>query len=190
MHAKAAAEAASRQLHRAPLRSGEPPFYDTRYHYDNPDGLLTRIVRADGSTVDKQFEIDLRPDASPIERGNLRLLRHTPGAGGGDTPELVRRYEYLPGFGCTCGQAFVTRETDPRGSVRSTGYDDRGNPLLVVERDGGRTENSYNAFGDLALALVAGGEQARHLRVLRPAWPTRHRDPGRRRLGDHDRLRI
>jgi RHS repeat-associated protein len=139
-----------------PLRSGEPPFYDTRYHYDNPDGLLTRIVRADGSTVDKQFEIDLRPDASPIERGNLRLLRHTPGAGGGDTPELVRRYEYLPGFGCTCGQAFVTRETDPRGSVRSTGYDDRGNPLLVVERDGGRTENSYNAFGDLAARWLPG----------------------------------
>ena len=52
----------------------EPPFYETRYHYDNPDGLLTRIVRPDGSTIEKEFEIDLRPDASPIERGNLRAI--------------------------------------------------------------------------------------------------------------------
>ena len=62
-----------------PVRPDEPPFYETRYHYDNPDGLLTRIVHPDGSTVEKQFEIDLRPDPSPIERGNLRTVRHTPG---------------------------------------------------------------------------------------------------------------
>ena len=46
-----------------PGAAGEPPFYETRYNYDNADGLLTRIVRPDGSTVEKQFEIDLRPDA-------------------------------------------------------------------------------------------------------------------------------
>ena len=64
-----------------PVRPDEPPFYETRYHYDNPDGLLTRIVHPDGSTVEKQFEIDLRPDPSPIERGDLRTVRHTPGPG-------------------------------------------------------------------------------------------------------------
>ena len=48
----------------------------------------------------------------------------------------MRRYEYLPGFGCTCGQAFVTRETDPLDGVRSTEYDDCGNSVFVVDRDG------------------------------------------------------
>jgi RHS repeat-associated protein len=143
-----------------PVRPDQPPFYETRYVYDNPDSLLTRIVRPDGSTVDKQFEIELRPDASPIGRGNLRMLRHTPGPAGGDTPELVRRYEYLPGFGCTCGQAFVTRETDPRGGVRSTEYDDRGNPVLIVDRDGSRTQLSYNASGDV-IARTLPGESRR-----------------------------
>ena len=173
-----------------PVRPDEPPFYETRYHYDNPDGLLTRIVRPDGSTVEKQFEIDLRPDPSPIERGNLRTIRHTPGLAGGDTPELVRRYEYLPGFGCTCGQAFVTRETDPLDGVRSTEYDDRGNPVLVVDRDGSRTTLFYNAFGDRHRTHLVRGKPAGHLRVLRPAWPARHRDSRRRWVGDYDRLRI
>jgi RHS repeat-associated protein len=139
-----------------PVRAEDPPFYETRYDYDNPDGLLTRIVRPDGSTTVKEFEIARRADASPIERGNLRSIRVTPGDAGGDQPELVRTYDYLAGFGCTCGQAFVTRETDQRGAVRSTEYDDRGNPVLIVERDGSRTQLFYNAFGDVTALVEAG----------------------------------
>ena len=123
-----------------------------------------------------------RPDATPIERGNLRTIRYTPGASGGDQPELVRTYDYLAGFGCTCGQAFVTRETDPRGGVRSTEYDDRGNPVLIVDRDGSRTKLSYNAFGDLS-SRSPGGRTPRHLRVLRPARAAVRRDSRRRRPG-------
>ncbi|HEY6648655.1 MAG TPA: RHS repeat-associated core domain-containing protein [Mycobacterium sp.] len=139
-----------------PVCAGEPPFYETRYDYDNPDGLLTRIVRPDGSTTVKEFEIARRADAGPIERGNLRSIRDTPGASGADQRELVRTYDYLAGFGCTCGQAFVTHETDPRGAVSSTEYDDRGNAVLIVDRDGGRTHLSYNTFGDVIAIAQAG----------------------------------
>ncbi|MGV0812271.1 RHS repeat-associated core domain-containing protein [Mycolicibacterium boenickei] len=139
-----------------PVHAGDPPFYETRYDYDNPDGLLTRTVRPDGGTTVKEFEIARRADASPIERGNLRSIRYTPGESGADQPELVRTYDYLAGFGCTCGQAFVSRETDPRGAVCTTEYDDRGNPVLIVEPDGSRTELSYNTFGDV-VARVQGG---------------------------------
>lgn len=139
-----------------PAAAGKPSCYETRYDYDNPDGLLTRIVRADGSTVVKEFEISRRADAGPIERGNLRSIRYLPGDSGGDQTELVRTYDYLTGFGCTCGQAFVTRETDPRGAVSSTEYDERGNPVLIVDRDGTRTELTYNDFGDVIAQQQAG----------------------------------
>lgn len=132
-----------------PARAGGPPWYETRYEYDNPDGLLTRIVRPDGSSTIKEFEIVRRPDAGPLERGNLRSIRHLPGPAGAQQPERVRGYDYLPGFGCTCAQAFVTRETDPRGGVRTTAYDQRGNAVALVDRDGSRTELSYNSFGEL-----------------------------------------
>src|SRR5262245_18194332 len=107
-----------------PLREGEAPFYESRFSYDNVDGLVTRIAFPDGSAAQKQYEIDQRPAASPIERGNLRSIRMTPGPKGGDQPELVRRFDYLAGYGCTCGQAFVTRETDARGAARLTEDDD------------------------------------------------------------------
>ena len=141
-----------------PVRAGEPPFYETRYDYNNPDGLLTRITRQDGSTTVKEFEIARRTDAGPIERGNLRTLRHTPGTSGGNQRELVRTYDYLAGFGCTCGQAFVTRETDPRGGVTATEYDDRGNPVRMVDRDGSQMQLSYNRFGD-TIALAQAGRR-------------------------------
>ena len=58
-----------------PVREGEPPFYETRYSYDNPDGLLTRVEFPDGSITEKQFEIALRSDAPPIERARVLAAR-------------------------------------------------------------------------------------------------------------------
>ncbi len=94
------------------MRAGEPPFYETRYDYDNPDGLLTRITRQDGSTIVKEFEIARRPDAIADRAWQPAHDPPHPGCIRRGPTELVRTYDYLLGFGCTCGQAFVTRETD------------------------------------------------------------------------------
>jgi hypothetical protein len=44
-----------------PLREGEPVFYETRFSYENVDGLVTRIAFPDGSSAQKRYEVDLRP---------------------------------------------------------------------------------------------------------------------------------
>lgn len=132
-----------------PVRDGEPEFHETKYTYGNVDGLLTRIVRPDGSVATNSYEGDSDPDADPIARGNLRSITYTPGPAGGAQPELVRGFTYLDGFGCTCGAAFVTRETDARGAVGETRYDERGNPVAITDRTGATTELRYDAFGDL-----------------------------------------
>lgn len=119
---------------------------ETRYGYDPADGLPVRVERPDGSVVERDYEGILWPDAPPAERGNLRAVRTRPAGGG---PELVRTFDQLPGFGCGCGHAFATRETDPRGATVRTEYDERGNPVLVSRPDGSRTRFTVNAFGDV-----------------------------------------
>ncbi len=132
---------------RIPVRDSDPPYFESSFSYDDATGLVTDIRRADGSRTEQTFEASRRPDAPPEERGRLLSVRRTPGSVGGDQPEIVRRYEYLEGYGCSCGQAFVTRATDGRGNVTATDYDERGNAVRVVERDGSETEFRYDDWG-------------------------------------------
>lgn len=136
------------------LRATEVPYYETRCAHANPDGLLTRVEHPNGSVVDREYEIDRDPDASPTERGNLRRIRTTPGLAGAEQAELVRTFDYLAGYGCTRGRAFVTRETDARGAAVVTDRDDRGNAVRVTRRDGSQTRYTYNAFGDVTSRIL------------------------------------
>ena len=172
-----------------PLRPDEPPFYETRYHYDNPDGLLTRIVRPDGSTVDKQFEIDLRPDHRRSSAATCACSA-TPRALGAAT----RRSWCAVTSICPASAAPAGRRSSRGRPIRAAAC---GRPSTTT---GGI--HSWSSSGTAAEQRCpttpsvisrrahCPGKPARHLRVLRPPWPTRHRDPGRRRPGDHDRLRI
>jgi RHS repeat-associated protein len=143
------------------LRIGEPLFYETRYFYSSTYHFLVRKELPSGGVILHEYEIDQNPEASPIQRGNLRTIRVQPGSIGADKSELVRTFEYLPGFGCTCGEAYVTRETDARGAITVKEFDQNGNVVRSVDKGGFVMSFRRNDFGELVERIYEDGEPNR-----------------------------
>jgi RHS repeat-associated protein len=144
-----------------PLRKGEPAFYETRYTYSKTHDVLLRTDLPSGGAIVNEFEFEKNPNASPIERGNLRTIRIKPGKAGADKKEIKRTFEYLPGFGCSCGEAFVTRETDKRGFDTVREFDKKGNLIREVDRGGFAMSFRRNTSGDIVERIHELGDPAR-----------------------------
>lgn len=134
------------------LRPSDPDFFETRYEY-NYDGMLTRTIHPNGNITENVYNRDLNASASPRSRGNLRMVKHLPGAYApvGDQTVITEAYEYDSDFsgGC-CSFNFVTKQTDGRGNVTRHSYDDRGNRIHTQHRIPTIVEDfEYNAFGQM-----------------------------------------
>jgi len=139
------------------LRDSDPDFFETRYAY-NEDSLVTEIVHPNGNVTENIYEGDLNPSASPRTRGNLRVVRRTPGnhSPAGDQTVIEQTFEYDSSFGCgACGFNFVTRHVDGRGNETLIDYDARGNLVQTRHRIASIVENfEYNTFGQLTAQVL------------------------------------
>lgn len=142
---------------RNPLRPNDPAYFETRYDY-NSDSQVRRIWHPNGNQSEFVYESDLDPQAEPETRGNLRLVRRSPGTHvpAGDWPVIEERYEYASGLGGCCGGGFnfITRHVDGRGNEIVHRYDERGNRTNTVDRIAGVVHDfEYNAFGQMTARI-------------------------------------
>jgi YD repeat-containing protein len=132
----------------ANLRSGDPPYFETRYLHD---ANARAGDHARTGTTRRVYELEVDPAAPRTTQGNLRELWLLPGTHvpAGDQPGgVVQRYEYFGGFGGCCGTSFVSRHTAARGNVTEHDYDAFGNRIETRHRAGGGVEDwTYDAFG-------------------------------------------
>ena len=141
----------------AKLRAGDPPFFETRYEW-NDHSLLTRIVHPNGNTTEYLYEGDVAGDSSVLSRANLRTIRR--GAGSlepsSDQTVIEEHFEYDPRFGCpNCSASFVTRHTDGRGNATLHDYDERGNRIRTRERIATVVDEwEFNAFGQMTAHIL------------------------------------
>ena len=146
------------------LRPGDPSYFETIYEW-NDDSLLTRQTQPNGNVTEYVFESDLNPQASQRTRGNMRIIRRSPGSHqpAGDQPVIEESFEYDTDFGGCCGFNFVTRRTDGRGNSTFYFYDPRGNRIRTQHRISAIIEDwEYNSYGQLtAHVLPANTEGSR-----------------------------
>jgi len=136
-----------------PLRTGDPKVFETQYAW-NDDSLLTFVTYPDGSRLEKQYESDLTTSSPRRQRGNLRGVRVHPAPGLSAERPLDWKFEYFPGFGCTCATNFVTAMISPGGSRTVREFDERGNLRQLIHPVPEITEEfEYNAFGQLTRHL-------------------------------------
>ena len=134
---------------KAQLRDDDPKFFETRYEW-NSDSLLTRVIHPNGSSTERQFQGELNPNGEQRFRGNLQVVRSLPGPLGGEPGSLVQFFEYQAGFGCSCGDTFVSKVTDPRGNATIQRYDERGNVVSIQHRIASIVEEfEYDKWGEL-----------------------------------------
>jgi YD repeat-containing protein len=132
-----------------PLRSSDPPYFETHYEW-NSDSLLTRVIRPNGNSTINIYEADILPAAPVRSRGNLRRRQQLAGPLGADQTSIAETFEYDTAHGGCCGFNFVTRHTDARGNLTVHSYDARGNRSNTVHRIPAITEDfEYNEFGQL-----------------------------------------
>lgn len=147
-----------------PLRDSDSDFFEVGYEW-NSDSLLTRILHSNGSVTERDYEANSNPNAERRLRGNLRAVRLLPGPLGGDQTSLVQLFEYLPNFGCSCAENFVSKATDARGNVTLLHHDEHGNVLRVQHRLTSIVEEfEYNRFGQL-IRHVHPDNGNRHRRI-------------------------
>jgi YD repeat-containing protein len=137
-----------------PLRGSDPAYFETAWQW-NPDFLPVQIVYPSGNSISNVHERALNPAAPPRTRGALRERHRLPGLLGGAQPVLVDLYEYDTTYGGCCGFNFVTRHTDPRGSVTLHAYDARGNRTNTTYAVPGVIESwEYNAYGQMTAHVL------------------------------------
>ena len=149
-----------------PLRGDDSPVYETFHEY-NVDSLVTRTVHAGGNVTERTYELELDPAAPWRTRGNLRVLRRTPGTHlpAGDQPELVELFEYETGLGGCCGTSFVKRHVDARGNETLHTYDTTGNRLHTQHRIPSVVEDwEYNGFGQVTAHILPDNGSAHRRR--------------------------
>ncbi len=139
------------------LRPDDPDFFETRTVW-NQDSLRMRVIHPNGNTTEYTYESDLNPNASPRDRGNLRIISRTPGSHtpAGDQAVIEEFFEYDTTFSCgNCGFNYVTLHIDGRGKQTINQYDDRGNKIQIQHRIPSIVENfEYNEFGQLTAYVL------------------------------------
>lgn len=131
----------------APLRPGDPPYFETRYAY-NDESLLTRVVAPEGDQIRLRYQSDVDYFAAPRRRVELVERRRTPGPRGGAQAEIVESYVHDAVLNADTGQ--LTLAVDGRGNATTFEYDVNGNrtrtiaPLPAIVE-----EYEYNAFGQI-----------------------------------------
>ncbi len=134
------------------LRSADPDFYETLYFW-NVDSWLTKKIMPNGNQVEFEYELDLNPSATRLERGNLREKTRTAGTHTpqGDQTKITEKYEYNTSFGGCCGANFVTKYTDGRGNETVYTYDPTtGDRLTETDVTTGIVHTwTYNSFGQV-----------------------------------------
>lgn len=137
----------------APLRQGDPAYYETRYEYNN-DSLCTLIVHPDG-----RREEYLYPAIRENPRISGNLLRRTlfPGEGGADAGRLVEVFEY------DAATNRLSRHIGADGAETRYYHDEAGNIARVQHAIPSIVEYyEYNAFGQvLAHVWPDGGSERR-----------------------------
>ena len=151
------------------LRAGDPDYFEARFEW-NADSLKKREIHPNGNVTEWVYESDLDPAAPARTRGNVREIRHLPGAYAvaGDQTSIVERFEYDTSFGrgC-CGYNFVTRHTDGRGGVELKSYDSLGNLTQHIHRIATVVEKfEYDSRGRMT-AMVSPDNGSGHRRVDR-----------------------
>lgn len=135
----------------AQLRPDDPPFFETRFEY-NEDARRTKVIHPNGNITEYVYELDLDPNASRRARGNVREIHRLPGTHTpvGDQTEIVDLFEYDEDKGSCCGFNFVTMHTDGRGNVTMHDYDDNGNRIHTQHRIATIVEDwEHNEFGQV-----------------------------------------
>jgi len=134
------------------LRSTDPDFYETLYFW-NVDSWLTKKIMPNGNQIEFEYELDLNPSATRLERGNLREKTRTAGTHTpqGDQTKITEKYEYNTSFGGCCGADFVTKYTDGRGNETVYTYDPTTGDLLTeTDLTTGIVHTwTYNSFGQV-----------------------------------------
>lgn len=149
---------------RNPLRTNDPPFFETRYEW-NEDSLLTRIIYPNGNSISNTYELALNPLVGRRSRGNLRSVERLPGPTGGDQTGIVEYFDYDSDTSHCCDFNFLTRYTDARSNDTFYAYDERGNCTNIIHRIPSITEDfAYNDSGQLTAYTApdnGSGQRAR-----------------------------
>jgi YD repeat-containing protein len=137
---------------RSPLRSSDPPFFETRFEY-NRDSLCTRVVFPNLNS--ERFTYD-SGNSDVRARGNLLERRRVPGPLGGHQSQIVESFEYEP------RSNLLTRAVDARGEETLHTYDERGSRIRTEYPDSTVEEWEYNRFGQVTAHIVPQvGDSAR-----------------------------
>ncbi len=134
-----------------PLRPSDPPFFETRWVYNN-DSLATRVIHPNGNEERMVYD-----SSNPNIRARSNKLEHRwlSGPLGGDQPEIVHLFEYGDNIGGCCGTNFVTKYTDGRGNDTVHEYDAAGNRIKTTDRlPSVVTEYGYNQFGQITKRIL------------------------------------
>lgn len=145
----------------APLRTGDPVFFETRYEYNN-DSLHSTITHPNGNQ-----EVFVYDEPNPIRRSQGNLLEHQrlPGPLAGDQTQISELFTYDDGFGGCCGTNFVTSHIDGRGNTTTHVYDAVGNRTHTTHRIPSIVEDfEYNAFGQLTAHVLPDNGSAHRRR--------------------------
>ncbi len=163
------------------LRSTDPDRYETLLSWNN-DSLCTRMTLPGGSTCRSTYAGDRNTATRARKRPDLLTQEwdaratggaDTDGDGSPDLFKITSHYTHDPRFSADPSRCifdnhdndcdgFVTSVTDPRGTLTTALYDDRGNRTRVTAaiENGPVVDFAYNAYGQctsITNATDAGG---------------------------------
>ncbi|HNO80205.1 MAG TPA: RHS repeat-associated core domain-containing protein, partial [Phycisphaerae bacterium] len=132
-----------------PLRPSDPPFFETRYEY-NDESLLTRVIAPELNEIELIYEGDRDLFAPQRRRCELRERSRIAGLRGASQPVITEYFDYDPTINGDSSQ--VTLWVDGRGNVTHHFYDPRGNRTQTVGQvQSVVNDYEYNTFGQLTL---------------------------------------
>ncbi len=135
-----------------PLRANDPPFFETRYSY-NDESLLTRVVAPEGDELLLSYRGDLSPTEPQRKRAELLAVTHLPGPRGGTQQAITEQFEYDDAANSNTSQP--TAYVDGRGERTTFEYDAAGNHTRTVAPIPSIIEDfEYNAFGQMTRQIA------------------------------------